>query len=339
MFAYFRRHWFLSLLAAVLIVGLVFGPRLAERLSEFPREWLLAMVMFLTALPMAFGQLAAAACAVRSVGLALGLSAVVAPPLAWMIGQTLPESFAIGLIVAASVPCTLVSAAVWTRRGGGNDAIALLVTLLTNLACFFVLPAWLWVLLRSEVEIDAGALSLRLLTYVVLPVVVAQLLRRSPTIAEAATTRKALLSYTAQLGVLTMVFFSAVSAGATLARVDSTTTNIGTWLGLLASVLGLHLALFAMGWFGGRLTGVQDGDRLAIAISGSQKTLMIGLDIAMGFGGLAVLPMIAYHVVQLIADTLLVDWLAEKSGSSLSQKVQKVSTHSADRVGQARGDE
>jgi predicted Na+-dependent transporter len=36
---------------------------------------------------------------------------------------------------------------------------------------------------------------------------------------------------------------------------------------------------------------------------------MIGLDVALGFGGLAVLPMVAYHAVQLVVDTVLADWL------------------------------
>jgi sodium/bile acid cotransporter 7 len=50
-------------------------------------------------------------------------------------------------------------------------------------------------------------------------------------------------------------------------------------------------------------------DQAAVAFAGSQKTLMIGLAIAVEFGGLAVLPMMAYHVGQLLVDTLLADRL------------------------------
>ena len=32
----------------------------------------------------------------------------------------------------------VASAAVWTRRAGGNDAVALIVTISTNLACFLL---------------------------------------------------------------------------------------------------------------------------------------------------------------------------------------------------------
>lgn len=303
-----QRHWFLLLLAGVLAGGMWLGPNLADTLRTFPRGWLVATVMFITALPMSFTQLTSAARRFGSVGLALSLSMVIAPPLAWVIGRLLPESMAVGLVVAAAVPCTLASAAVWTRRGGGNDAVALLVTLVTNLACFAVLPGWLWLLLRSEVQVDATGLSLRLLLLVVLPVVAAQSLRLYPQVALSVGTWKRQLSLAAQLGVLAMVFFGAVSAGQTVAGIDSA-ADAHRWLAMVAAVGGLHLALFAAGWWaGGVLVGTRP-EQLAIAIAGSQKTLMIGLDVALGFGGLAVLPMVAYHIFQLVADTLLVDRL------------------------------
>ena len=310
MIGFLRRHWFLTLLTAVLIVGLGAGPRLAETVSRLPRGWLVALVMFVTALPMSFDQFARAARSGRAVGLALLLNVLVAPPLAWALGRMLPPALAVGLIVASSVPCTLASAAVWTRRGGGNDAVALIVTLLTNLGCFLVLPTWLWLLLSSAIEVDPTSMSQRLLLLVVVPVTLAQLLRLSPSIARAATVRKSLLSYAAQCGVLTMVFFGAVSAGNTLATSGAASIDLLTWLLLLAMVLVLHLILFAAGWFGGQGLRLDASDRLAAGIAGSQKTLMIGLDVALGFGGLAVLPMVAYHVAQLVVDTMLVDAIA-----------------------------
>jgi len=317
---FLRRHWFLLLLLAVLIAGLWQGPRLAGSVRTLPRGWLVAGVMFLTALPMAFRQLTTAAKQVRSVGLALLLSIVIAPLLAWCAGKLLPEALAVGLLVAATVPCTLASAAVWTRRGGGNDAIALLVTLVTNLACFAVMPWWLWFFLRQTVDdIDAGELSVRLLWLVVVPIVAAQFVRLNPSVANAASRWKPQLSIAAQLGVLAMVLSGAISAGETLASTNSDELAPLQWALLLMAVLAVHLLLFGVGWWLSRAWGATRGDRLAVAISGSQKTLMIGLDVALGLGamgpegtglgGLVILPMVAYHVAQLVVDTVLVDWL------------------------------
>src|SRR5690606_19879481 len=110
--------------------------------AQLPRNAIVAAVMLLMALPMQFGELTRALGNVRASGLALGLNMVAAPLIAWGLSPMLPTSLALGLVITAAVPCTLASAAVWTRRGGGNDAIALLVTLVTNLACFLVLPFW-----------------------------------------------------------------------------------------------------------------------------------------------------------------------------------------------------
>lgn len=316
---FLRRHWFLLLLAAVLVTGLWQGPQLADSVRPLPRGWLVAGVMFLTALPMAFRQLTTAAKKVRSVGLALLLSMVAAPLLAWCVGKLLPEALAVGLLVAATVPCTLASAAVWTRRGGGNDAIALLVTLVTNLACFAVMPWWLWFFLRQSVELDAGGLSVRLLWLVVVPIVAAQLVRLNRSVASAANRWKPQLSIAAQVGVLAMVLFGAISAGETLASTSSGELPPLKWALLLLAVVAVHLLLFGLGWWGSRAAGAGRGDQLAVAISGSQKTLMIGLDVALGLGaagaglgGIVILPMVAYHVAQLVIDTLLVDWLGDE---------------------------
>lgn len=311
---FFRRHWFLLLLGVVLAVGLWCGPRLAEPVSVFPRGWIVAVVMFITAFPMAFSQLTTAARQVKSVGIALMLSTVAAPLLAWCFGRVLPPSLAAGLVVAAAVPCTLASAAVWTRRGGGNDSIALLVTLTTNIACFVVMPSWLWLFLRTQVPLNAAQLSLRLLWLVVVPIAAAQTLRFVPRVAAMATRWKQKLSIAAQLGVLLMVFFGAISAGNSIDKAGSGELEPGLWALFLCTVLGLHLALFGLGWWLSEKLHVHRANQLAVAVSGSQKTLMIGLDVSLslaatGLGGLVVLPMVAYHVVQLLVDTLLVDWL------------------------------
>lgn len=297
-----------------LTLGLTQGPRLLGFTSQFPNNAIVGGVMFLMAIPMRFGQLTSAVRRFDATGLALLLNMAAAPLLAWGVSGMLLEPFAIGLVIAASVPCTLASAAVWTRRGGGNDAIALVVTLVTNLACFAVLPFWIWLLLGRIVNVTGGgggSLALQLFLLVVLPIIAAQLLRTIPAVAEAADRRKLELSIAAQIGLLVMVFVGAVSAGNTLATLQASTSSIGLsdGIGMILAVLAIHLLLFAGGWWGGALLGQPQADRLAVAIAGSQKTLMVGLYIALTIDGLVVLPMVAYHVIQLFADTVLVDRL------------------------------
>ena len=45
---------------------------------------------------------------------------------------------------------------------------------------------------------------------------------------------------------------------------------------------------------------------IAVGISGSQKTLMVGLQVCLDLG-ITILPMVAFHVAQLLVDTLIAD--------------------------------
>ena len=314
--ALLRRQWFLVALAAVLGGGMTLHESLEPFASRFPRGALVAIVMFLTALPLEFRQFTSTIRKWQGLALALALNVVAAPLAAYLLRGTLPAQLAVGLVVACSVPCTLASAAVWTRRGGGNDALALCVTMITNLACFVVMPATLaWLLATSiTLPLTAEELSWRLTRLVLLPIVAAQVIRQMPHAAAWAATAKASLATACQFGILTMVLIGAVSAGETLASIDATSYAWWQIPTLVVVVTVLHLGLFFSGWWGARLLGIDTRDAIAIAIAGSQKTLTVGLDVALSFGGLAILPMVAYHVAQLLLDTILVDRLRRPGG-------------------------
>ena len=61
-----------------------------------------------------------------------------------------------------------------------------------------------------------------------------------------------------------------------------------------------------MGIYAGRATGQNRENNIAIGFSGSQKTLMVGLSVAVSMG-LNIIPIVAYHAMQLIIDTLIAD--------------------------------
>jgi sodium/bile acid cotransporter 7 len=308
------RPWFLVALLAALALGFampsVFLP-LAQQASV--RNSVVATVLFLMALPLetrAIGQ------SLQRPGAALLGSAVnmgLLPLIAWALSLLLHGELAPGMMVAASVPCTLASAAVWTRRAGGNDAAAILVTLLTNATCFLTTPAWLLIAARTHATPDASELIGQLLTLVVLPMALGQLARLSPDIARWSTAHKNLCGTLAQIGILTMVLLGATQCGDRLARLGNL-SSVGTLDLLLLIVLAitLHLVSLVAGfWLAGQ-AGMTRPDRIAVAIAGSQKTLMVGVHLSVEhFGGLAILPMVVYHVVQLVLDTLIADRMRE----------------------------
>lgn len=219
--------------------------------------------------------------------------------------------FQVGLMIAATVPCTLAAASVWTRKAGGNDAVSLLVTLTTNSLCVIVTPFWLAQSTAQAVEFNLWYMTLRLVQAVLIPTILGQLLRLIPANARFATERKIPIGVLAQGMILILVFTASMNAGLQLASGEA---EIGAAALLLvwSCCLGLHLTGAAVGWWGSGLLKLPLADRKAVLFAASQKTLPIGVLLAtdpsmFGNAGVpfAIFPMLMYHTTQLVVDTLI----------------------------------
>jgi len=90
----------------------------------------------------------------------------------------------------------------------------------------------------------------------------------------------------------------------------------------LAVVLFVHIVVFWLGIAIGGWIKLSREDALAVGFAGSQKTLMIGLLICLDLGVL-VIPIVLYHVSQLIVDTLFADHLrAQRPRLNNSEEIQ-----------------
>jgi sodium/bile acid cotransporter 7 len=147
------------------------------------------------------------------------------------------------------------------------------------------------------------------------------MLRAVPRIGRWATDNKVVLSTFAQVGLLTIVFVGAVNCGLKIAELDN---HLAPIAGQIFLMLVLAAVVHTIAWWFGFKTaaqlGMDRGEQLAVAFAGSQKTLMVGLAIALQYGGLTVLPMLAYHIEQLLIDTLLADRFRHEQETSAPQK-------------------
>jgi sodium/bile acid cotransporter 7 len=247
---------------------------------------------------------------------AVAISYGLLPALAWSLGHLLPEGdLRIGLLLIASVPCTLASAVIWTRLAAGNEATALLVTLLTNLTSWLATTAWL--LAGTGVAATggtAGPLMGRLFLVLVLPVGLGQLLRSAGPLARAASRHKLALGVAARLLIVTIMLKAAVEVRD---RLDLRETSVNGWLLLLTALLCLavHLGALAGGLLSARTLGFDRPNQIAVALAGSQKTLPIALILFDAYYQeypLAVIPLVFFHVGQLIVDTFIAEWWADR---------------------------
>ena len=322
MLRFLAHRWFLVSLTALFVIGLL-GAAHLKLLAEW--SWLrkanLFLAMFITALPLEARSIWRTLKRPLAPAIALAMTYGLLPLCAWVVSHLLSDSsLAGGLLVASVTPCTMASAAVWTRKAGGNETIAILSTILTNFACFLVAPLWLSVLLGSRASAtsaDLTSLIPELALLVVLPMILAQLARFSPVVSEFAKVRRSSLSILAQCSILLMVFFGAIQTGLKMGPITTALAGPGAMSQglqialMIVLVLSIHTGFFWLGFFITKGAGLPLADAIGVGFSGSQKTLMVGLEIAIA-SQLSILPMITFHAGQLFIDTLIADRLREK---------------------------
>lgn len=309
---FLTQRWFLIALVLLFLVG-SFGWRrllwVAGDETAWIRDAIVAAVLFLMALPVEARAMWRAIRQPTGPLLAIAISCLVLPLTAWGLANLMSRELAGGFLIAAAIPCTLASASVWTRQAGGNDSISVLVTIVTNSLCFLITPFWLAVMLGGAANarsLDAVELVVKLFWIVVLPIGLAQVVRLRQEIAGFAAEHKTVLGIITQCGILTFVFTGAVQTGERLSGADRTGMLAADLAVMIACTVGLHTAMLFLGIGAAKLCGLSSGDGIAVGFAGSQKTLMVGLGIAVD-SGFSVLPIIAYHIGQLLIDTLVAD--------------------------------
>lgn len=310
---FLQRQWFLIALALVLLVGFLASDAFRAIVEmRALRNGILFSVLFLMALPVKTVELGSALRTPWAAIYASLINFALVPILAWLSGFWFDPFLGDGIVVAAVVPCTLASATVWTRRAGGNDSVAIFVTLFTNLFCFVLTPFWIWLTLGRETDIDVIPLIWKLALLVVLPMILAQLIRQHSAIGEFTFSRRTELSTLAQIGILMMVLIGAAKMGIKLSD-GSVSFSWQQIAGVLVAVNAIHLAALYFGKYSAALLGFSRANQIAIGIAGSQKTLMVGLNTAVDLNR-SILPMLLFHICQLLLDTVIADRWREEPG-------------------------
>ncbi|WP_197440271.1 bile acid:sodium symporter family protein [Polystyrenella longa] len=332
MLQYIQKQWFLFGLTIFISAGLWWGYHSSEeevnQVTELlkPKN-LTQIVLFLMAFSLNSRLLYDSFRYPGPVLLSSCTNYIAIPILGMMLmSMQMGIDFQIGLMIAASTPCTMAAASVWTRKAGGNDAVSLLVTILTNGICFIVTPFWLTRALGDGVSLDTREMVWRLVYSVLIPVTLGQLTRLIAPAARFADRYKTPLGVVAQLCILVLIFAASARGGL---NVQTAGDAPGFSAIALVTLSGIALHLFGMflAWQAGKWFDFKRRDRIAMLFAGSQKTLPIGLLIATDpamFGNpdylgpgqgipFVVFPMLLFHGSQLFIDTFIANRIAART--------------------------
>ncbi|MYT30281.1 MULTISPECIES: bile acid:sodium symporter family protein [unclassified Streptomyces] len=231
-----------------------------------------------------------------------------------LVPYVLPPALYTGLLFLCLVPSTVQSSIAFTSIARGNVAAAICAGSFSSIVGIVLTP-----LLASLVLGGGGAgFSVHSLVSIVgqllLPFLAGQLLRRW--VAGFLTRHKKVLGYVDR-GSILLVVYAAFSAGMVQGIWHQVSPlRLLCLLGVEAVLLATMLTLTS---YGARKLGFRRADRIAITFAGSKKSLAAGLPMAsVLFGaqaGLAVLPLMLFHQMQLMVCAVLAKRYAARAAA------------------------
>ncbi|MDX2390950.1 MULTISPECIES: bile acid:sodium symporter family protein [unclassified Streptomyces] len=229
-----------------------------------------------------------------------------------------------GLLFLCLVPSTVQSSIAFTSIARGNVPAAICAGSFSSLVGIVLTPLLAAALLDS----GSGGFSLdsllKIVVQLLLPFLLGQVLR--PWVGGFLVRRRQVLGYVDR-GSILLVVHAAFSAG----------MAAGIWrqvslprLGALMVVEAVLLAVMLLvTWYGTKRLGFDREDRVAIQFAGSKKSLAVGLPMAgVLFGpqaGLAVLPLMLFHQMQLMVCAVVARRRAQDPVTAVPADVAEVS--------------
>ena len=315
--AFWRRHWFLVALAGVVVAAFTLpAGGAAIRRAPLALPLLTATSLFLSGFTLETAGLREGA---DLRGLALGLSStyLVAPLLALVLVPLLGPTdggagsegvhFFEAMMIVAAQASTIASAPALTLVAGGNQALALLITLSSNLLTPLVTPLLLRLTVGTVVAFPVARMMQEDALVVLLPVIVGQVAHRLLW-----DRVRRLLPAIVRLsqGIILVFVYTGVAVAA-----SHLSERPALILSFFLTAATLHVALLFWNHRSATWLGLSERNRTAVVFCGSQKTLPNGIYLwdkffpANPHGALA---LVCYHVFQLVLDSLLVPRLSPR---------------------------
>jgi sodium/bile acid cotransporter 7 len=229
----------------------------------------------------------------------------------WQLTEgTLQATVALGFLYLGTLPSTVQSATAYSSIAGGNVAVSVVAAALLNVLGVFV-SAPLFALLGGGEAVSLGYDGLiKIATILLLPFALGQLLQNR--IGHLVRHHKMLATWMDRTSIAIAVYvaFSAAVDQGIWGLID-----FSDWLQLAGAVIAFILFGFGGAWLLAGLLHLARKDSIAMMFSGGQKSIAMGAPLAAilfppAQAGLILLPVLSYHLLQLVLSAPLANRLA-----------------------------
>ena len=229
----------------------------------------------------------------------------------------------LGIFYVAALPSTVSSSVVMVSIAGGNIPAAIFNASISSLIGVFITPLWMSFLMSStNGHYDLAGVIGKLTLQVILPVVLGLLLNQR--LGWLADRFKSGLRYFDQITILLIVYTAFCESFSRHAFEQISGSDL---LWLAALMLSLFFLMFGLITLLSRLLQFNREDRITALFCGSKKSLVQGSVMANvlfpgNLAGVALLPIMMYHALQLIVASIIAQAMAQRQRET-SQVIQK----------------
>lgn len=223
-----------------------------------------------------------------------------------------PVPLALGFLFLGALPSTVQSATAYSSLAGGNVASAVVAAALLNiLGVFVTAPLFSALAHGAGVGLDARGLG-RVGTILLLPFLVGQVLQGRVGGWVRDHRRLATWMDRTSIAIAVYVALSAAVAGGLLHMLGP-----GDWAAVVTGVAVLLVFGFAGPWLLGGVVGLDRANRITMLFAGAQKSVAMGAPLASvlfpsRIAGMILLPVVIYHLAQLVISAPLAARLAAR---------------------------
>ena len=228
---------------------------------------------------------------------------------AWVFGM--PSDAAIGALIIGVAPVTVASGTVMTALALGNIPLSLFICVLCNFLSIFSIPFILNLILQfgdTPIALPIGQMLTGLVIKVLVPTIIGQILQ--PWV------KHAIAPYTKAFSIFNQCLVLMIILNAVSSSTDRILQAGSAILGIFAFMFLLHMAILVMNLGISKLIRLDMPSTAAFTIHTSQKTLTISYLVWAGYFAadfpMALIPCIAYHLVQMVADTIVAHRFRQK---------------------------
>lgn len=273
--------------------------------------WMVVAIMLLMGAGIGFRRLAARIGAWKQNLATLTVTYGVATLAAWALGGLFfggEGPVFTGMILVGSTSTTLSTCIMFTRLAGGDEALALWLSVTSSFFCVLLQPLLLAVFAGQALHLPAMMLVERLTLVLLLPLAAGMVLREALGDSRVAPFG-GMITRACSFIILAVIMVAVAGGREFLGSLSS--------LPILAAVAALHLLLAWVSHLVSLVLGFSREDRIAVVFCGSQKTLQVPAYLAINVLGspAAGLAPVLFHVFQLIFDSLLISRYSGQSGA------------------------